>query len=138
MSNLDDYKKAAQELNDIDHQSDKTRLASALDKILDKNIMSKEYGKNITPILDEIANAMWEIDSRERQQPYEYGDAALPAVSKIMMSVCMDKLWAKQETENTPISERIDQAGALGSDLHDLVKKHLGVDLYDFYNDGDE
>lgn len=95
--------------------------------------MSKEYGKNITPILEHIANGMWEIDASEILQPYEYGEVALRAASKIMMSVCMDKLWAKQEAENASREERYAQATALGNDFRKLIKKHLGVDPHDFY-----
>lgn len=100
--------------------------------------MSKEYGKNITPILDEIADAMWEIDARENVEPYEYGEHALRSASKIMMSVCMDKLWAKQESENTPFEERCQQAEALGHDLRQLVKKNLNIDPHNFYKASDE
>ena len=50
-----------------------------------------------------------------------------------MMSVCMDKLWAKQEDDNAPAEKRRKQAEALGNDLRQLVKKNLGIDTHDFY-----
>jgi len=100
--------------------------------------MSKYYGKNITPILDEIAQAMWEIDSRDKTEPYEYGDTALRSACKIMMSVCTDKLWNKQEAENTSFDERCVQASALGNDFREFIKKHLGVDSHDFYKSDDD
>jgi len=95
--------------------------------------MSRQMGFNLTPVLEEIHDTLWEIDSRETQEPYEFGDTALRSSLKILMSVTMDKLWAKQELENTPLKEREQQAMALGEDFRKLIKNHLDIDTHKLY-----
>ena len=95
--------------------------------------MSKYYGKQISPILAEIAEGMWEIDARELQQPYEYAETALADATKIFMSVAMDKLWANAEAEGWTMEQRSERAEALGEGLRAFIKEHLGVDSHDFY-----
>jgi hypothetical protein len=90
--------------------------------------MSKEYGKSISPILEEIADALWEIDAREMAQPYEYSENAFRASLKIMMSVAMDRLWDNQEKFETPKEDRLLQAEKLGNDFRKLFKENLNVD----------
>ena len=72
--------------------------------------MSHEYAKEITPVLCEIENKLWEIDSQNTVQPYDYSEKALIAASKIYMSICMDKLWNNQEKYEISTEERIKQA----------------------------
>ena len=95
--------------------------------------MSKYFGEQISPILAEIADSLWEIDAREYQEPYEYADRVLADASKIFMSVCMDTFWKLAETEKWSLDERSERAQAMGQDLRDFIKKHLGIDSHDFY-----
>jgi hypothetical protein len=93
--------------------------------------MSKFYGEHITPVLKEISDSMWEIDARDEQQPYEYGDSALNSGSKIMMSVCVDKMWSNFEKAGTNKKLRLTAVEAFGDDLRQLIIKHLGVDPHE-------
>ena len=95
--------------------------------------MSKYYGKQISPILAEIAEDMWEIDSRELQQPYEYADRALADATKIFMSVAMDRFWSNAEKEGWTMEQRSEKVQALGEGLRAFIQEHLGVDSHDFY-----
>lgn len=95
--------------------------------------MSKEYGKNISPILEEIADSLWEIDARDNQEPYEYSDEAFASALKIMMSVSMDILWKNQEKDNTPFNIRKKQATKLGEDLAKLISDNLNIDTKKLY-----
>lgn len=95
--------------------------------------MSQQFGKSISPILEEIHDALWEIDSRELEQPYCYPKEAIPAASKIFMSVCMDKLWENQEKNDTPMEDRMLQAEEMGKDLRSFMIQHLGIDSASFY-----
>lgn len=95
--------------------------------------MSKYFGEQISPLLAEIADSMWEIDARDRQEPYEYADRALADASKIFMSVCMDAFWKRSEAEKWSLDERSERVQAMGQDLRDFIKKHLGVDPHNFY-----
>ncbi len=95
--------------------------------------MSKEYGGSISPILKEIADALWEIDSRpdEEQHPYGYTEDALASSTKIFMSVCMDRFWKLHERRGTSIEERIVLVEGLGKDLRNLLIKHIEVDMHE-------
>ena len=95
--------------------------------------MSKIAGFNLTPVLEEIHDTLWEIDARKNQEPYEFGDTAVRSALKILMCVTMDKLWANQELTNMPIEEREKQAMELGQAYKDLFKKHLGIDTHKLY-----
>ena len=93
--------------------------------------MSRYYGEQITPILKEVSDTLWEIDARDNVQPYEYGATALNSASKIMTSVCMDRMWAKWEREEVPIEERLHLVTLFGDELRDLIRRHLGVDMHE-------
>ena len=95
--------------------------------------MSKYYGENVSIILVEIAEALWDIDARENQEPYEYTPEAIRAVSKIMMSTAMDRLWYLQEKNNATPAERIKQVTDMAEDLKEFYKKHLDIDTRMLY-----
>lgn len=91
--------------------------------------MSKEYGTLITPILKEISDSLWEIDARDKQQPYEYGDSALNSAVKIMMSVGFDRMWSNFEALETDKESRLNLVEDFGAELRILIIKHLDVDM---------
>lgn len=93
--------------------------------------MSNYYGEQITPVLNEISDALWEIDSREFQFPYGYGDSALNSAVKIMMSVGMDRMWANFEKDETSEKDRLRLVEEFGSSFRDMIKTHLGVDMHE-------
>lgn len=93
--------------------------------------MSKQYGKEITPILKEISDSMWEIDARSDPEAYEFPDLVMVYSAKIMMNVMMDKMWANQEAVNTPLEERVANAENLGNQFRQLMLEHLGVDMHE-------
>lgn len=95
--------------------------------------MSKFYGEQISPVLKEIHDALWEIDARHLQEAYEYSPDALPSASKIFMSVCMDRLWLNQNKNDVSLEDRLTQAEKMGEDLRQFMIKHLNVDPTEFY-----
>lgn len=95
--------------------------------------MSAEYGKQISPVLAEIADTLWEIDARGLQAPYGYSEEGFRGALKIFMSVCMDKLWANAEANETPQEDRELFVLRLGSDLRELMMEHLNVDTTKLY-----
>lgn len=95
--------------------------------------MSKYFGEQISPVLAEIADSLWEIDARELQEPYEYADRALADASKIFMSVCMDTFWKLAETEKWSLDERSERVQAMGNALREFIKEYLDIDSHDFY-----
>lgn len=95
--------------------------------------MSKYFGKEISPILIEIADALWEIDARPLQEPYEFSDEAYRAICKIFMSGCVDQFWALAEKKDWSQDEREKRVAELGNDLRQFTIKHLEIDPHDFY-----
>ena len=95
--------------------------------------MSKFYGEQISPVLKEIHDTLWEIDARHLQEAYEYTPDALPSASKIFMSVCMDRLWLNQNKNGVSLEDRLTQAEKMGEDLRQFMIKHLNVDPTEFY-----
>jgi len=93
--------------------------------------MSKYYGSKMTPVLREISDSLWEIDAREGQEPYEYGETALNSAVKIMMSVGFDRMWSDFEALDTDIDSRLTLAKDFGTEFRMLIIKHLGVDMHE-------
>jgi len=93
--------------------------------------MSKYYGAKITPVLKEVSDSLWEIDAREHQQPYEYGETALNSAVKIMMSVGFDRMWSDFEALDTDKESRLNLVEDFGAELRMLIIKHIGVDMHE-------
>ncbi|MBP9839974.1 MAG: hypothetical protein KBC44_03310 [Candidatus Pacebacteria bacterium] len=93
--------------------------------------MSKEYGKNISPIFEELSDALWEIDAREDNEPYEYGEFALNHATKIFMSVIMDKLWTRMQAQDLEPEEMEALTIKLGEGLKQLIRDTLHIDMGD-------
>jgi len=93
--------------------------------------MSKHYGAKITPVLKEISDSLWEIDSREQQQAYEYCDSALNSAVKIMMNVGLDRMWSDFEALETDKESRLNLVEDFGAELRMLIIKHIGVDMHE-------
>lgn len=93
--------------------------------------MSKYYGQKIAPILEEISDSMWEIDTRNDTEPYEFPESVMLHSSKIMMNVMMDRMWFNQVEADKSIEERIAEAESLGRDFRQLMLDHLDVDMHE-------
>lgn len=89
-------------------------------------------GKQLSPILVDIEQRLWEFEFDTPDQP-EYTDEAFRAVCKIFMSVLMDKMWNLQEKEGIEIEDRIMMAVKAGKDLSNLVKTYTDIDTYKMY-----
>ena len=92
----------------------------------------KTLGQNLSQILKEISDTIWEFDFREVGPPM-YQDEAVEAACKIFMSVMTDKMWSLQKYENVPMDIRGDMAHKLGSELRRLVKTYTNIDTHDLY-----
>jgi len=89
-------------------------------------------GKQLSPILVEIEEKLWDFEFHTPDQP-EYTDEAFRAVCKIFMSVLMDKMWNLQEKEGIEVEDRIMMAVKAGKDLSNLVKTYTDIDTYKMY-----
>ena len=89
-------------------------------------------GKKITPILEEIENAIIDFDFHVNSKP-EYTQNAMRAATKIFMSVLMDKMYELQNFDNMLLEDRKNMAERAGNDLRKLIKSYTGLDTWDFY-----
>lgn len=89
-------------------------------------------GKQISPILYEIENVLWDFEENGGLKP-EYGKDGFRAAIKIFMSVIMDKMWELQEVESLSIEDRCNMANKVGEDIRKLVKTYTDIDTHDLY-----
>jgi hypothetical protein len=89
-------------------------------------------GKEISPILVEIEQSLWNFECMTPDKP-EYTDEAFRAACKIFMSALMDKMWTLQEKEDIDIDDRIIMALKAGSQMRELVKTYTDIDTHKLY-----
>ena len=89
-------------------------------------------GKELSPILVEIENAILEFDVNTKLKP-EYTIEGFRAALYIFSSVMMDKMWELQTNENIDMNDRSNMAGKFGNDLRELIKVYTNIDTYDLY-----
>lgn len=90
-------------------------------------------GQKLTPILEEIETTLWEYEINFPNTPPEYEEKAIGSACKILMSVCMDKMWTLQENETLDIEDRMNMAQKLGEDIRKLVKTYTNIDTHELY-----
>ena len=89
-------------------------------------------GKQLSPILEELENALWEHEQTLATPP-EYTDEGFRAICKLFMSGIMDKMWVIQEKEGMSMEDRGNMAKQAGEKVRSLVKTYTGIDTYDLY-----
>jgi len=89
-------------------------------------------GKEISPVLVEIENTLWEFEAYSAKKP-EFPIESLRASAKIFMAVMMDKMWELQEREGMPMEDRCNMAKKCGNDLRAFVKTYVDIDTVDLY-----
>lgn len=90
-------------------------------------------GKQLSPILVEIENTLWEFESRNYGSP-EFTQDGFRAVCKIFISVIMDKIWDLQENESMTIEDRLNMAQKCGEDFAKLIKIYTNIDSTKLYS----
>lgn len=89
-------------------------------------------GKQLSPILEEIEQTLWEFDLYKGIKP-DYNDKALPAAAKIFTSVLLDKMWELQQDESISMQDRMNMATKAGEDIRKIIKIYTGIDSHQFY-----
>ncbi len=92
----------------------------------------QSIGQKLSPILNEISEALWEFDAQELGSP-RFEDEDLASATKIFTSVMLDKLWALSESEGLDLETAGAMAEKLGHELRHLIKVYTGLDSHDFY-----
>lgn len=93
---------------------------------------NQAIGDQYNEVFEALHDALWEHDA-DVETPYGFPDEALRNASKIFMTVMMDRLWERIKAENIqmPIAEKM--AEDLGREMRELVKKHVLVDVANYY-----
>ena len=89
-------------------------------------------GKQISPILTEIENTLWEFEANRGIKP-EYTTEGFRAATKIFMSVLMDRIWELQEAEKMEMQDRINMVEKAGADVRALIKTYTNIDCHKLY-----
>jgi len=90
-------------------------------------------GKKLSPILEEIEDALWEFEYYCPDKKPKYTKVGFRSSIKIFMSALMERMWDKQELDNMPINKRIKMVVAVGKEIRQLVKRVTGIDSHDLY-----
>lgn len=91
-------------------------------------------GEDISPILKEIEDTLWEFEANVGVQPL-YTEDGFKASIKIFLSAMLDKMWDLQEKENMPMKDRTLMAAKVGDSVRQLVKVFTDIDTHDFYKE---
>lgn len=89
-------------------------------------------GKNLSPLLEEIENALLDFESEVEAQP-QFTETGFRAATKIFASALMDYMWNMQEQENMPMNIREDMALKAGAELKNIVGTFTGIDTHKMY-----
>ena len=92
-------------------------------------------GEKLSPVLEEIENALWEFECDYPQIRPEYTTEGFRATCKIFMSAMMDKSFENMQVKGMSQEEAALEAQQLGQELRQLVLLHTGIDTIDLYSD---
>lgn len=89
-------------------------------------------GKELSPVLKEIEETIWEFEANVSTQP-GYTTEGFRGACKIFMSALMDKMWDYQKELQLTMPERESLAEKAGNDIRNLVKEFTNIDTHDLY-----
>lgn len=90
------------------------------------------YGSQLSNVLEQIENSLWEFEAN-RSIPPNFTDDGFRAATKIFASCLIDKIWNLQEHENMDAKDREAMVEKAGRDLKNLVKIYTNIDTTDLY-----
>jgi hypothetical protein len=91
------------------------------------------FAAAITPILNELEDAMWEFEVNNVGIKPNFNDSALRSASKIFMAIMLDKMYNLQDVEKMNLEDRCNMANKLGEEIRKIVKIYTNQDTFDFY-----
>lgn len=89
----------------------------------------QSFGEKWTPILMEIEQAFWEREINLPGTPHGFPPKALLGAGKILTTILLDLMWAKNEKKGTPQATRCEEATYMGESLHALIKQCTDIDI---------
>ena len=92
-------------------------------------------GEKLSPVLEEIENALWDFEFDYPQIRPEYTTEGFRAACKIFMSAITDKMYENMLVKGISQQEAELEAQQLGQEVRHLVLLHTGIDTIDLYSD---
>lgn len=92
-------------------------------------------GEKLSPVLEEIENALWEFECDYPQIRPDYTTEGFRASCKIFMSAMIDKSFENMQVKGLSQQEAELEAQELGQELRQLVLEHTGIDTVDLYSE---
>lgn len=92
-------------------------------------------GEKLSPVLEEIENALWDFEFDYPHIKPEYTTEGFRAACKIFMSAMMDKSFENMQVKGISQLEAELEAQQLGQELRQLVLEHTGIDTVDLYSE---
>ena len=92
-------------------------------------------GEKLSPVLEEIENALWEFEFDYPHIKPEYTTDGFRAACKIFMSAMLDKMYENMQVKGISQEEAELEAQQLGQELRQLVLEHTGIDTVDLYSE---
>lgn len=89
-------------------------------------------GKELSPVLVEIEETLWEFEVHSNSQP-DYTTEGFRAATKIFMSALMDKIWNLQSNEDMEMEDRIKMVEKVGNDVRNIIKIYTDIDTHELY-----
>lgn len=96
--------------------------------------MTQTLGQKLSPILQEIEEALWCKEANMPNVPHDFDDNAFRASCKIFMAAMLDYSHKEMMRKNYTQKEMEDRAEALGVRLRHLVFEFTGINTLEFYD----
>lgn len=90
-------------------------------------------GKQLSPILVELEDALWEFQADFPQMPPDFTEEALMASTKIFIDCVLDFMWKKIKLDNTPMPLCEQMTTELGQQIRQILIDNTGIDPHQFY-----
>ena len=92
-------------------------------------------GEKLSPVLEEIENALWEFEFDYPHIKPEYTTEGFRAACKIFMSAFPDQLYENMQVQGLSQGEANIQALILGVSIRQLILENTGIDTVDLYSE---
>ena len=94
----------------------------------------KTVGEELSLILDEIEQTLWEFEANRPGEMIGFGKIGFRASIKIFMCALMEEMWKEQERLTIPQETRAEAAKYFGEEVRKIVKQATNIDTHSLYD----
>lgn len=95
--------------------------------------MTPPIGKQLSPTLEEIEEALWDFEFNRPGDLPGYTDKAFRAAVKIFSSAILERAFIHHKDKNSNKDKTLLAAYVYGVEIKKLVKKATGIHMPDLY-----